>query len=361
MKKSIIYALDCLDTPKAEIYLKQDIENNDISNIIIPIFVFKLAIQKHDNHIENILKNISNSSKVKIKEFPLIYTDDKKSYLSCFITFVTYISSEYKNIYIRTQNTNIILESLKLNYKIYLKSTFESIDTIMNNSTPTKSHSNIVYFDTSCLILMFESNVGLNILCDKRIRKIIFSANLEELIKLNKNDILDLLLFLIYNKKIYNIEFKITPQTYSDFYPNDMIMILYLLKLNKQKKYKDLVVYTFDNEFYGQCLVLGIKTDENKLRDIIEKKSNCFSVQYKHIPILIYNNLFYINAKDVVSVYKYYDKIMQSEIVEINSKKYYKIKTNYYIKLKNEEFLYFITKIDINKSISISKKSKHPA
>jgi hypothetical protein len=246
--------------------------------------------------------------------------------------------------------------------------------------------SSIVFFDTCFYVenMFTGSYIGLNILKDSSIKKIIYTAVLEELLKISEKEIFKTLLYFINNQKEYNIEVIKTEKTYTEpHFNHDLMMLSYVMK---DKRSKEITVYTLDYEFIMQCMALNIsvsngenltnssiseciKTDvKNEIdKKQFEKESNALlnniseegsenldennkPDKFIKLPIKIKNNITYISLKYVDAVYESLPGRLYSNILgKKGQEQFYQIRPTYYLKLLQNSNAYKVRRIDREK------------
>lgn len=366
MRKTLVYTVDALDPQLIFYTLKKDIKDQTIKEIIIPDFILKAANSKYSN-FSKIINELQYSSKIQIKNFPILYDKMKYNYFDCFILFMTEYVKCYRNLYIRSRNNQIIIACLKRGFKVFIDKNYAAIFQNINSENSLFPSTNNVFFDTCYFCEMFKSNVGLNILADKKYKKIILSSILEELIKINKLEIFETLVCLINKRKDYNIEFIITEKPYTEPYLcNDLMLLSYLNQLNSTKYKNDVTVYTGDIELTMQCMALKIKTSSSGIFDkepTLNKNlsnnisENTTSQSQITIPILKRNSNIYISSEYITSVYKDIASRLYSKILNKKGVNYFLIKQGYHAKIKNENSAFRISKIDIPLGVAYLEKT----
>lgn len=364
MRKTVVYTLDALDPKFINDNILSDIQNTDIKEIIIPSFVLKEAYKTyHSKNLKEVINKLQCSSKVAVKDCPILHSGEPNSTFSYFMIFMIKISKEYKNLYIRTRDYKIMIECLKRGVKIFSDKNYNTIFNYINQENTILPKSNIIFIDTCYYINIFHSYNGLNIIKDSSVKKIIFSCILEELLKINKIEVLEFLIFLINNKKEYNIEFISTSNAYSSpYFCNDLMMLSHVMQLKNSKAYNDLTVYTVDLEFAIQCIGLNIKigdipnlTDKNSIESSDDETE---SGGLQTIPILIKKGITYVAAKDAPIVFKSVAAGAYSDAFFEKGVRYLKIKQGWHIKFSTKkERVFRVTRIDKQKSVAYFEKT----
>lgn len=364
MRKTVVYTLDAFDPKFINDNILSDIQNTDIKEIIIPSFILKKAYGSYySQSLKKVINELQYSSKIVVKDFPILYSGVQNSTFSYFIIFMMKISKEYKNLYIRTRDYKIMIECLKRGFKIFSDKNYNTIFNYINQENTIVPKSNIIFIDTCYYINIFHSYNGLNIIKDSSVKKIIFSCILEELLKINKIEVLEFLIFLINNKKEYNIEFISTSNAYSSpYFCNDLMMLSHVMQLKNSKAYNDLTVYTADLEFAIQCIGLNIKigdipnlTDKNSIESSEDKTE---SDALQTIPILIKKGITYVAAKDVPIIFKSVAAGAYSDAFFEKGVRYLKIKQGWHIKFSTKkERVFRVTRIDKQKSVAYFEKT----
>lgn len=365
MRKTLIYTVDALSPQLLQETLKKDIEDDTIKEIIVPVFILKAANNQYQN-FSKIMNELQYCSKIQIKDFPVLYSENY-CHFDYLILFVIHYSKYYRNLYIRTRDNQIIIACLKRGFKVFIDKDDDVLFKNINSENYLFPNTNTVFFDTCYYCNMFKSYIGLNILKDKKYKKIIISGILEELVKINEFEIFETLVYLLNQRKEYNIEFIISEKAYTEpYFYNDLSFLSYIMQLNSTKYKDDITVYTCDIEFTMQCMALKIKTSSNivfdkeinlnkNLSNITTKKSSTKS--QIEVPIFIKNDNTYVSITDVPIVYKDIASGIYSNILNKNSIKYYQIKNGYYVKIKNEKNAFRISKIDIELAIANLEKT----
>ena len=366
MRKTLIYTVDALDPQLIFYTLKKDIKDQTIKEIIIPDFILKAANSKYSN-FSKIIKELQYSPKIQIKTFPVLYDKSKYNYFDCLMLFLTEYVKCYRNLYIRSRNNQIIIACLKRGFKVFIDNHYTAVFKNINDENSLFPSTNNVFFDTCYYCEMFKSNIGLNILTDKNYKKIILSSILEELLKINKVEIFNTLVYIINKKRDYNIEFIITEKPYTEPYLcNDLMLLSYINQLNSTKYKDDVTVYTGDIELTMQCIALKIKTSSNGIFDkepTLNKSlsnnisENTISKSQITIPILKRNNNIYISSEHITSVYKDIASRLYSKVLNKKSINYFMIKQGYHAKVKNENTIFRVFKIDIPLGIAYLEKT----
>ena len=365
MRKTLVYLVDVLDPQLLQETLKKDIKDETIREIIIPTFALKEASNKYQNFLK-ILNELQHSSKIKFKDFSVLYSKEYSSF-DYLILFMIEYSKYYRNLYIRTRDNQIIIACLKRGFKVFIDKDYYSIFRNINSENTLLPNTNTVFFDTCYYYNMFKSYIGLNILKDKKYKKIILSGILEELLKINEIEIFETLVYLINQRKEYNFEFVISEKAYTEPYrSNDLLWLSYIMQLNSTKYKDDITVYTCDIKFTMQSMALKIKTASNGIFDkeinsnkdlsntTIEKSSSNSQIE---VPILIKNNSIYTYTEYISTIYKDIASGMYSKVLKKNGTNYFQIKQGYYAKLKNEKNAFRIAKIDIDRSVAYLEKT----
>lgn len=377
MKKRVVYTLDALNPDIINDIVLSDIANFNIEKIIIPTFILRKAYETYDvQSLKKVINKLQSSSKIVLKDFPILHSSEPNSTFSYFVIFMMQISKEYKNLYVRTRDYNIMIECLKRGFKIFSDKNYNTIFNCINQENAIIPQSNIVFIDTCYYINIFHLYKGLNIIKDSSVKKIIFSCILEELLKINEIEVLDFLIFLITNRKKYNIEFISISNAYSPpYFCNDLMMLSYVMQLKNRKVYNNLTVYTADLEFALQCIGLNIKvaeiiekpsslidkndieTSDNKKENKTKKIENDDSI--KKIPILIKKGISYVSAKEIPVVFKDIASGAYSDMFFEKGVRYFKIKQGWHVKLVNKEKnkVFRIAKIDKELSIAYIEKT----
>ena len=261
-KQSLVYTYEILNSEDIIEILSSDIENENIERIIIPHFLFKIANKKltAKKTIEKI-EIIEKSPKIKIDNFSMMYDEEKYGF-SYFTLFMEYIKQKrtYKNIYVRIPlYSQEAIECLKLGYKVFVENQEDEIGSILKNISPhnyVKARSNIAFIDTCYFVKMFESYIGLNLLCENNTKKIIPSCVVEEMLHIDKQEIFKYLICFLNERKKYNIKLILTPAAYDELYVCNDLSMLSAIYPYKNK----LTVYSYDITLIYQCKLLNIKT-----------------------------------------------------------------------------------------------------
>lgn len=367
MKKSLVYAIDALEPNNAP-SIASDLNNDSIGKIIIPTFLLKeIKRNYHLSQFGPIIQLLSESTKVEYIDFPTIYSvDDSYKEGACYRNFVLCLVSKlkkYKNLFVKTNNFDLMLECIKRNFRIFIREEYSN--KVINYCEEHKDNiilpktKNLV-IDTSYFVYMSKEQIGLNMLFDPGIKKLILSVNLEELIKIQNMDVFYLLIFLLNNRKKYNIKYIAENKAYdksSCSYIHDLLIITSALE-NVQKK--DLTICSADLEFVMQCLALGINiihtniqnqnNNSKKNEKVIEvDENNNNSDRIKSFPIKIKRYTPYISSKYVSIAYENIAKKMYAKSFKFNNEKFFKAIVGKYVKIYNQKFLYKIIEINVKK------------
>lgn len=367
MKKSLVYAIDALEPNNAP-SITNDLNNDSIGKIIIPTFLLKeIKRNYHLSQFGPIIQLLSESTKVEYIDFPTIYSvDDSYKEGACYRNFVLCLVSKlkkYKNLFVKTNNFDLMLECIKRNFRIFIREEYSN--KVINYCEEHKDNiilpktKNLV-IDTSYFVYMSKEQIGLNMLFDPGIKKLILSVNLEELIKIQNMDVFYLLIFLLNNRKKYNIKYVAENKAYdknSCSYIHDLLIITSALE-NVQKK--DLTICSADLEFVMQCLALGINiihtniqnqnNNSKKNEKVIEvDENNNNSDRIKSFPIKIKRYTPYISSKYVSIAYENIAKKMYAKSFKFNNEKFFKAIVGKYVKIYNQKFLYKIIEINVKK------------
>ena len=366
MKKSVVYAVDALE-PNNVALIAKDINDDSIEKIIIPTFLLKEIKRNFNfNQLYAIIKLLSTSAKIEYIDFPTIYSvDDSHKAGACYRNFVLCLVSnrkKYKNLFVKTDNYDLTLECIKRNFRIFIREEYSSkllnyCDELKDNIVVPKTKSLVI--DTSYFVYMFKEKIGLNMLFDPNIKKIFLSVNLEELIKIQSMDVFYLLVFLLNNRKKYNIKYVVENKAYdksSCSYIHDLLIITSALEnINKE----DLTICSADLEFIIQCLALGINTiqaviqhqnnNSNEDEKIIGLDENSNNSNYtKSFPIKMKANTAYLSTRYILVVYEDIASKMYAKSFKFNNKSFFKATVGKYVKIYNQQFLYKIIEININ-------------
>lgn len=367
MKKSLVYAIDALEPNNAP-SIASDLNNDSIGKIIIPTFLLKeIKRNYHLSQFGPIIQLLSESTKVEYIDFPTIYSvDDSYKEGACYRNFVLCLVSKlkkYKNLFVKTNNFDLMLECIKRNFRIFIREEYSN--KVINYCEEHKDNiilpktKNLV-IDTSYFVYMSKEQIGLNMLFDPGIKKLILSVNLEELIKIQNMDVFYLLIFLLNNRKKYNIKYIAENKAYdknSCSYIHDLLIITSALE-NVEKE--DLTICSADLEFVMQCLALGINiihtniqnqnNNSKKNEKVIEvDENNNNSNRIKSFPIKIKRYTPYISSKYVSIAYENIAKKMYAKSFKFNNEKFFKAIVGKYVKIYNQKFLYKIIEINVKK------------
>ncbi len=371
MKKTVVYAFDALK-PNESSSIAKDLNDPTIGKIIIPTFLLKEIKRNFNfNQLHAIIKLLSTSSKVEYIDFPTIYSvDDIHKAGACYRNFVLCLVSKlkkYKNLFVKTDNFDLMLECIKRNFRIFIREEYSSklvnyCEELKDNIVATKTKSLVI--DTSYFVYMFKEKIGLNMLFDPNIKKLILSVNLEELIKIQSMDVFYLLVLLLNNRKKYNIKYIVENKAYdksSCSYIHDLLIITSALE-NVDKE--DLTICSTDLEFVMQCLALGINTiqtviqpqnnNSNEDEKIIELDENSNSSNHtKSFPIKMKANTAYLSTRYILIAYEDVASKMYAKSFKFHNKSFFKATVGKYVKIYNQQFLYKI--IEINKNNHTAK------
>lgn len=367
MKKSLVYAIDALEPNNAP-SIASDLNNDSIGKIIIPTFLLKeIKRNYHLSQFSPIIQLLSESTKVEYIDFPTIYSvDDSYKEGACYRNFVLCLVSKlkkYKNLFVKTNNFDLMLECIKRNFRIFIREEYSN--KVINFCEEHKDNiilpktKNLV-IDTSYFVYMSKEQIGLNMLFDPGIKKLILSVNLEELIKIQNMDVFYLLVFLLNNRRKYNIKYVTENKAYSKdgcSYIHDLLIITSALE-NVDKE--DLTICSADLEFVMQCLALGIniihtniqnQNDNSKKNEkVIEAdENNNNSDRIKSFPIKIKRYTPYISSKYVSIAYENIASNMYAKSFKFNNEKFFKAIVGKYVKIYNQKFLYKIIEINVKK------------
>lgn len=355
MKKTLVYAFDALEPNNAP-SIASDLNNDSIGKIIIPTFLLKEIKRNYNlSQLNPIIQLLSESPKVEYIDFPTIYsTNGILKEGACYRNFVLCLLSKlkkYKNLFVKTNNFDLMLECIKRNFRIYIRDEYST--KLINHckgceyniASPTKT----IVVDTSYFVYMFENKIGLNILFDPGIKKLILSVNLEELIKIQNMDVFYLLIFLLNNRKKYNIKYIIENKAYdknSCSYIHDLLIITAALEHCTSKK--DLSICSVDLEFILQCLSLDINiiqavtiTHNNVLNDkkVIES-----------LPVKFKKGSAYLSSKYISVAYENIASRAYSKALNIRNVNHFKVMVGSYVQIQNQKFLYRIIEINTKTS-----------
>lgn len=366
MKKSLVYAIDALEPNNAP-SIASDLNNDSIGKIIIPTFLLKeIKRNYHLSQFGPIIQLLSESTKVEYIDFPTIYSvDDSYKEGACYRNFVLCLVSKlkkYKNLFVKTNNFDLMLECIKRNFRIFIREEYSN--KVINYCEEHKDNiilpktKNLV-IDTSYFVYMSKEQIGLNMLFDPGIKKLILSVNLEELIKIQNMDVFYLLIFLLNNRKKYNIKYVAENKAYdksSCSYIHDLLIITSALE-NVDKE--DLTICSADLEFVMQCLALGINT----IQAVIQPKNNNSNEDEKNIeldenpdnsnhtksfPIKMKANTAYLSTRYISVAYEDIASKMYAKSFKFHNKSFFKATVGKYVKICNQQFLYKIIEININ-------------
>lgn len=375
MKKSVVYAVDALE-PNNVALIAKDLNDDSIEKIIIPTFLLKEIKRNFNfNQLYAIIKLLSTSAKIEYIDFPTIYSvDDSHKAGACYRNFVLCLVSnrkKYKNLFVKTDNYDLMLECIKRNFRIFIREEYSSkllnyCDELKDNIVVPKTKSLVI--DTSYFVYMFKEKIGLNMLFDPNIKKIFLSVNLEELIKIQSMDVFYLLVFLLNNRKKYNIKYIVENKAYdksSCSYIHDLLIITSALE-NIDKE--DLTICSADLEFIMQCLALGINTIQaviqpqnnnfNEDEKIIGLNENSNNSNYtKSFSIKMKDNTAYLSTRDILVVYEDIASKMYAKSFKFHNKSFFKATVGKYVKICNQQFLYKIIEININTNTAKLEKT----
>ena len=363
MKKAVVYTVDALE-PNNVSLIAEDLNDDSIEKIIIPTFLLKEIKRNFNfNQLYAIIKLLSTSSKVEYIDFPTIYSvGDNHKAGACYRNFVLCLVSKlkkYKNLFVKTNNFDLMLECIKRNFRIFIREEYSSklvnyCEELKDNIVAPKTKSLVI--DTSYFVYMFKEKIGLNMLFDPNVKKIFLSVNLEELIKIQSMDVFYLLVFLLNNRKKYNIKYIVENKAYdksSCSYIHDLLIITSALE-NVDKE--DLTICSADLEFVMQCLALGINTiqaviqpqnnNSNEDEKIDESSNN--SNHTKSFPIKMKANTAYLSTKYILVAYEDIASKMYAKSFKFHNKSFFKATVGKYVKICNQQFLYKIVEININ-------------
>ena len=363
MKKAVVYTVDALE-PNNVSLIAEDLNDDSIEKIIIPTFLLKEIKRNFNfNQLYAIIKLLSTSSKVEYIDFPTIYSvGDNHKAGACYRNFVLCLVSKlkkYKNLFVKTNNFDLMLECIKRNFRIFIREEYSSklvnyCEELKDNIVAPKTKSLVI--DTSYFVYMFKEKIGLNMLFDPNVKKIFLSVNLEELIKIQSMDVFYLLVFLLNNRKKYNIKYVVENKAYdksSCSYIHDLLIITSALE-NVDKE--DLTICSADLEFVMQCLALGINTiqaviqpqnnNSNEDEKIDESSNN--SNHTKSFPIKMKANTAYLSTKYILVAYEDIASKMYAKSFKFHNKSFFKATVGKYVKICNQQFLYKIVEININ-------------
>lgn len=375
MKKSVVYAVDALE-PNNVALIAKDLNDDSIEKIIIPTFLLKEIKRNFNfNQLYAIIKLLSTSAKIEYIDFPTIYSvDDSHKAGACYRNFVLCLVSnrkKYKNLFVKTDNYDLMLECIKRNFRIFIREEYSNkllnyCDELKDNIVVPKTKSLVI--DTSYFVYMFKEKIGLNMLFDPNIKKIFLSVNLEELIKIQSMDVFYLLVFLLNNRKKYNIKYVVENKAYdksSCSYIHDLLIITSALE-NIDKE--DLTICSADLEFIMQCLALGINTiqaviqpqnnNSNEDEKIIGLNENSNNSNYtKSFSIKMKDNTAYLSTRDILVVYEDIASKMYAKSFKFHNKSFFKATVGKYVKICNQQFLYKIIEININTNTAKLEKT----
>lgn len=347
MKKTVVYAFDALE-PNESSSIAKDLNDPTIGKIIIPTFLLKEIERNFNfNQLQAITKLLSKPSKIEYIDFPIIYSaDNNKKADACKGYFMLYLINNFKgckNLFVKTNNFNLMLECIKRDFRIFIREEYSSklINYCKENIVVPETKNLVI--DTSYFIYMFKEQIGLNILFDPGIKKLILSVNLEELIKIQEIDVFYLLVFLLNDRETYNVKYVAENQTYNNDNIHDiLIMTSALENVNKE----DLTICSADLEFVMQCLSLGI----NIIQADIKIKNNNYKKDEKVIefPITTKKGTSYISSKYIQVVYEDIASKMYAKSFKFHNKSFFKASVEKYVEISNQEFLYKITEINKN-------------
>ena len=130
MKKSVVYAIDALEPNNAS-SIASDLNNDSIGKIIIPTFLLKEIKRNFNfNELYAIIELLSASSKVEYIDFPTIYSvGDNHKAGACYRNFVLCLVSKlkkYKNLFVKTNNFDLMLECIKRNFHIFIREEYRN-------------------------------------------------------------------------------------------------------------------------------------------------------------------------------------------------------------------------------------------
>lgn len=362
MKKAVVYTVDALE-PNNVSLIAEDINDDSIEKIIIPTFLLKEIKRNFNfNQLYAIIKLLSTSSKVEYIDFPTIYSvGDNHKAGACYRNFVLCLVSKlkkYKNLFVKTNNFDLMLECIKRNFRIFIREEYSSklvnyCEELKDNIVAPKTKSLVI--DTSYFVYMFKEKIGLNMLFDPNVKKIFLSVNLEELIKIQSMDVFYLLVFLLNNRKKYNIKYVVENKAYdksSCSYIHDLLIITSALE-NVDKE--DLTICSADLEFVMQCLALGINTiqaviqpqDNNSNEDEKIDESSNNSNHTKSFPIKMKANTAYLSTKYILVAYEDIASKMYAKSFKFHNKSFFKATVGKYVKICNQQFLYKIIEINV--------------
>ena len=375
MKKSLVYAIDALEPNNAP-SIASDLNNDSIGKIIIPTFLLKeIKRNYHLSQFGPIIQLLSESTKVEYIDFPTIYSvDDSYKEGACYRNFVLCLVSKlkkYNNLFVKTNNFDLMLECIKRNFRIFIREEYSN--KVINYCEEHKDNiilpktKNLV-IDTSYFVYMSKEQIGLNMLFDPGIKKLILSVNLEELIKIQNMDVFYLLIFLLNNRKKYNIKYVAENKAYdksSCSYIHDLLIITSALE-NVQKK--DLTICSADLEFVMQCLALGINiihtniqpqnnnsNEDEKNIELDENPNN--SNHTKSFPIKMKANTAYLSTRYISVAYEDIASKMYAKSFKFHNKSFFKATVGKYVKICNQQFLYKIIEINVKKHTAKLEKT----
>lgn len=389
--KKIVYTSTVLDPNSSLTDLSEDIKDPLIEKIIIPSFTLKtLNIKYSRKGFPNLVKLLEQSDKIEIIDFPVMYNNVYET--SYFILFMEYLVNvkKYKDLYIKSDCNPESIEYIKRGYKIYISEDRSQLFRNMNKENYVFPKSKVAFIDTCYYINMFESfHIGLNLMLDSCIKKIILSCVLEELLNIKRLETFKFLIYFLNNKEKYNIEFINSAKAYSEtFGCNDLAMLSDILRFKNK-----ITIYTYDSEFAMQCMALGIKTssstlpplssgpkannalnnenlNESKMEQIVdtidlkeEDSSNEKSATNNigvgiteskvdpkkliEVPIIVRKNQIYISSKYVEAVFSNITSRMYSNVAySVKKEPIFLIRHGRYAKLPESDLAYQIIKID---------------
>ena len=153
MKKTVVYAFDALK-PNESSSIAKDLNDPTIGKIIIPTFLLKEIKRNFNfNQLHAIIKLLSTSSKVEYIDFPTIYSvDDIHKAGACYRNFVLCLVSKlkkYKNLFVKTDNFDLMLECIKRNFRIFIREEYSSklvnyCEELKDNIVATKTKSLVI-------------------------------------------------------------------------------------------------------------------------------------------------------------------------------------------------------------------------
>ena len=340
MKKSLVYAIDALEPNNAP-SIASDLNNESIGKIIIPTFLLKeIKRNYHLSQFGPIIQLLSESTKVEYIDFPTIYSvDDSYKEGACYRNFVLCLVSKlkkYKNLFVKTNNFDLMLECIKRNFRIFIREEYKNkllnyCEELKDNIVAPKTKSLVI--DTSYFVYMSKEQIGLNML-------------------------FYLLIFLLNNRKKYNIKYVAENKAYdknSCSYIHDLLIITSALE-NVEKK--DLTICSADLEFVMQCLALGINiihtniqpqnnnsNEDEKNIELDENTNN--SNHTKSFPIKMKANTAYLSTRYISVAYEDIASKMYAKSFKFNNKSFFKATVGKYVKICNQQFLYKIIEINV--------------